>query len=67
MIFLDLCVDLKSKSLFQSKSHSNNWSNVNTLIKYPKLSAAVEALLLVFPGSYMVEAGFRHINAVLTR
>jgi len=64
---VDMCVDLEAKSLFRSKSLSDYWSNGNTATKYPKLSATVEPFLLAFPSSYMVEAGFSHANAVLTK
>ena len=35
--------------------------------KIPQAYAAVEPFLLAFPSSYMVEAGFSHANAVLTK
>jgi len=40
---------------------------VNTRDKYPKLAAAAEPFLLAFPSSYMVEAGFSHVNAILSK
>ena len=35
--------------------------------RYAKLSEAVLGFLLAFPNSCMVEAGFSHINALLTK
>ena len=56
------CVDLVAKSLL-----SNYWSNINAVTKYPNLSAVVEIFLLAFPSTYMVEAGFSHADAFLTK
>ena len=64
---VDMCVDLEAKSLFRSKSLCDYWSNGNTTSKYPNLSAAVEPFLLAFSSLYMVEAGFSHANALLTK
>ena len=54
----------QAKWLFRSKSLSDFRNNVNTVIKYPKLSAVDGAFLLAFPNSYMVEAGFSLADAV---
>ncbi|XP_023222959.1 SCAN domain-containing protein 3-like [Centruroides sculpturatus] len=43
------------------------WSNNNIATKYPKLRAEAEPFLLAFPTSYVVEAGFSHANAILTK
>ena len=64
---VEMCVGLEAKSLFKSKTLSDYWSNGNINSKYPKFSAAIELILLAFPSSYMVEAGFSHANAVLTK
>ncbi|KRZ12658.1 SCAN domain-containing protein 3 [Trichinella zimbabwensis] len=37
------------------------------VINTPKLSAAVQPFLLAFPSSYLVEAGFSHANAILSK
>ena len=39
---------------------------LNTNIKYPKRSAAVEPFLPAFQSSYLVEACFSHANTILT-
>ena len=62
-----MCADLEAKSLFKGLTLSEYWSNVTINNKYPRLSAAVEPLLLAFPSSYMVEAGFSHANSILTK
>ncbi|XP_076049445.1 zinc finger BED domain-containing protein 5-like [Oratosquilla oratoria] len=64
---VDMCVDLEAKYLFRSKKLIDYWNNANTTTKYPKLSATAEPFLLAFPSSYMVEAGFSHAIAVLTK
>ena len=60
-------VDLKVKAFFKSKYLSEYWSNINTASKYTKLKAATELFLLAFPTSYMVEAGFSHVNVILAK
>ena len=42
-------------------------SNINTDAKHHKLRAAAESFLLVFPTSYMVEAGLSHVKEILTK
>ena len=64
---VELSVDIAAKAVFESRSLSDFWYNVNTREKYPKLGAAAEPFLLAFPSSYMVEAGFSHINAILSK
>jgi hypothetical protein len=34
---------------------------------YPKLAVAADPFLLAFHSSYMVEAGFSHVNAILSK
>jgi len=63
----ELSVDIAVKGVFDSRSLSDFWCNVNTRDKYPKLAAAAEPFLLVFPSSYMVEAGFSHVSAILSK
>jgi len=63
----ELSVDIAAKAVFESRSLSDFWYNVNTRDKYPKLSAVAEPFLLAFPSSYMVEAGFSHVNAILSK
>jgi len=43
------------------------WYNVKARDKYPKLAVAAEPFLLAFPSSYMVEAGFSHVDAILSK
>ncbi|KRX40686.1 Protein ZBED8 [Trichinella murrelli] len=62
-----ISADLEAKLLFKHKSLSEFWSNVNITTKYPKLSAAAQPFLLAFPSSYLVEAGFSHVNAILSK
>lgn len=64
---IEMCEDLEAKALFKNNILSEYWSNINTATKYPKLRAAAEPFLLAFPTSYMVEAGFSHANAILTK
>jgi len=63
----ELSVDIAAKAVFESRSLSDFWYNVNTRDKYSKLTAAAEPFLLAFPSSYMVEAGFSHVNAILSK
>jgi len=63
----ELSVDIAAKAAFKSRSLSDFWHKVNTRDKYPKLAAAAEPFLLAFPSSYMVEAGFSHVNAILSK
>ncbi|KAF2350822.1 hypothetical protein FHG87_018422 [Trinorchestia longiramus] len=64
---VEMRVDLEAKALFERKTLTEYWSHVRTATKYPKLKARAEALLLAFPTSYMVEAGFNHADAILTK
>ncbi|KAF2358935.1 Ribonuclease H-like domain [Trinorchestia longiramus] len=64
---VEMSVDLEAKALFERKTLTEYWTHVNTATKYPKLKARAEALLLTFPTSFMVEAGFSHANAILTK
>ncbi|KRX25624.1 SCAN domain-containing protein 3 [Trichinella nelsoni] len=64
---VEMSADLEAKLLFKHKSLSEFWSNVNITNKYPKLSAAAQPFLLAFPSSYLVEAGFSHVNAILSK
>jgi len=63
----ELSVDIAAKVVFESGSLSDFWYNVNTRDNYPKLAAAAERFLLGFPSSYMVEAGFSHVNVILSK
>ena len=51
----------------ENKGLREFWINENNVAKFPKLCAVAEPFLLAFPSSYMVEAGFSHANAVLTK
>jgi len=62
-----LSMDIAAKAVFESRSLSDFWYNVNTRDKYLKLAAAAEPFLLAFLRSYMVEAGFSHGNAILSK
>ncbi|XP_067120801.1 zinc finger BED domain-containing protein 5-like [Centruroides vittatus] len=64
---IEICVDLKAKALFKNKNFSEFWNNNNIATKYPKLRAEAKPFLLAFPTSHMVEAGFSHTNAILTK
>ena len=64
---VEMRVDLAAKSLFEHKTLTEYWTNINTASKYPKLRARAQYFLLAFPTSYMVEAGFSHANAILTK
>ena len=48
----ELSVDIAAKAVFENRSLSDFWYNVNTRDKYPKLAAAAEPFLLAFPSSY---------------
>ena len=48
----------------ENKGLREFWINENHVAK---LCAVAEPFLLAFPSSYMVEAGFSHANAVLTK
>ena len=63
----ELSVDIAAKAMFESRSLSDFWYNVNTRDRYSKLAAAAEPFLLAFPSSYMVHAGFSHVNAILSK
>jgi hypothetical protein len=60
-------VDIAAKAVFERRSLSDFWYNVNTRDKYPKLATAAEPFILAFPSSHMVEAGFSHVSAVLSK
>ncbi|KRZ66133.1 SCAN domain-containing protein 3 [Trichinella papuae] len=64
---VEMSADLEAKLLFKHKSFSEFWSNVNITTKYPKLSAAAQTFLLAFPSSNLVEAGFSHVNGILSK
>ena len=63
----ELSVDIAAKAMFESRSLSDFWYNVNTRDKYRKLAAAAEPFLLVFPSSCMMEAGFSHVDEILSK
>lgn len=65
--FIEMNEDLEASALFRRKTLREFWINENNVAKYPQLCAVVEPFLLAFPSSYMVEAGFSHANAVLTK
>jgi hypothetical protein len=48
----ELSVDIAAKAVFESRSLSDFWYNVNTRNKYPKLAAAAGPFLLAFPSTY---------------
>ena len=64
---------LKCVCVFKQNYYSEENALVNTgeirilLLNTLRLSAAVEPIFLAFLSSYMVEAGFSHLNAVLTQ
>ena len=60
-------MDLEAEALLKSKNLSEYWSNINIATKYPKFRAAAEPYLPAFQTPYMVEAGFRHVSAILTK
>ena len=62
-----MTVDLVGSALFKRKDPREFWIKKNTIAKYPQLCAVVEPFLLAFPSSYLVEAGFSHANAILTK
>jgi hypothetical protein len=63
----ELSVDIAAIAVFESRSLSDFWYNVNTRDKYRKLAAAAEPFLLVFPSSCMMEAGFSHVDEILSK
>jgi len=63
----ELSVEIAAKTVFESRSLSDFWHKVNTRDRYPKLAAAAKPFLLAFPSSYMVEAGFSHVSAILSK
>ncbi|MPC66986.1 SCAN domain-containing protein 3 [Portunus trituberculatus] len=65
--FIDMTVDLEASALFRRKGFREFWINENNVAKYPQLCAVIEPFLLGFPSICMVEAGFSHANAVLTK
>lgn len=65
--FTEMAVDLGASALFKRKGLREFWINENNVAKYPQLCAVFKPFLLAFPSSYMVEAGFSHVNAVLTK
>ena len=65
--FIEMTEDLEASALFRRKGLREFWINENNVAKYPQLCAVVQPFLLAFPSSYMVEAGFSHANAVLTK
>ena len=64
---IEIRVDFEAITLLKSRSLAEYCSNINIANKYPKLRAAAEQFLLAFPTSCIVEAGFSHVNAVLTK
>ena len=64
---IEMSVDIEAKTLFKNKSMVDYWTNINITNKYHKLCAAAEPFLLAFPSTYLVEAGFSHINSILTK
>jgi hypothetical protein len=49
-----------------ANSYSTAWLH-HSQHRYPKLFAKAELLLLAFPTSYMVEAGFSHVVSILSK
>ena len=64
---IHMSVDLEAETLFKNNGLGSFWVNVNILNKYPKLCGKVLPFLLAFPCSYLVETGFSHANALLTK
>lgn len=60
---IDLLEDLKAKLLFKNKNHSYYLSNIST----KQSQTAWRLSHLVFPSTYISEAGFSHIDAVLVQ
>jgi len=65
--FIDMTVDLETRALFSRKGLREFCINENNVTKYPSFLQYSEPFLLAFPNSYMVEAGFSHANALLTK
>lgn len=64
---LEMCADLKPKALFKGKTLGEYRSNINTATKHSKLRVAAEPFLLALPTLYIVEPGFNHAKAILTK
>lgn len=63
----ELLSDLEAKTLHKNLTISKFWTNINIMQKYAKLYEMAHPFLLAFPSSYMVEAGFSHVNSILTK
>ena len=63
----ELLSDLETKTLLKNLIISKFWTNINTIQKYIRLYEIAQTFMLAFPGSYMVEANFRHVNLIFTK
>ena len=63
----ELLSDLEAKTLLKNLTISKFWTNINIIQKYEKLYKIAQPFMLALPSSYMVEAGFSHINSILTK
>lgn len=63
----ELISDLEAKTLLENLTISKFWTNINIMQKYVKLYEVAMPFMLAFPSSYMVEAGFSHVNSILTK
>ena len=62
-----MSVDLEDKMLFKNVNLSSFWTNINVAQKYRTLSEILLLFLLAFPSSCLEEAGFSHVNSILTK
>lgn len=63
----ELLSDLEAKTLIKNLTIHKFWTNINIKQKYVKLYEMAQPFMLAFPSSYMVEAGFSHVNSILTK
>ena len=70
---VDLSQGIEGKTILEAKTLLKNltirkfWTNINIMQKYVKLYEIAQPFMLTFPSSYMVEAGFSHVNSTLTK
>lgn len=64
---IEIREDLELKILFQTTGYAKFWNNKDIRKKFPKLKNIAEPMFLTFPSSYLVEAGFSHINNILRK
>ena len=63
----ELHTDLEAKSILTRSGFCTLWSSGLVIKRYTVLSKTVLGILLALQNSYMVEAGFSHINAIMTK